>query len=362
MKSKFGREIGLLLLPFLIIGGVGWLASRNGRELVGHWKISNPFDPGPMRLEFTPPQKVEVSALDASRGINWAAQTTVRERGKWDVPQNWRDDGVMNRGGTLNARLVYRCGAVWKAVPLAKSGNRSLLTFSIGANDKLTIQANLKTVPRDAIEVRLRGQFEQIHLYRGPLPVQRSRRMPKNLKTTGLNQWLRMQSAPFDVQIKGSNEPLPAPKVSHEAQIKIVDAKWLTDVSRDGQDFKHDVLVLQMRHKDGSYFDAPPRLFGENLQLLDAHGKKFDIFDFGGKKWDLQLWLDPSFSFSPNRSNQDLFAVIATGQAKPKGGWNSVDAPLRLRGEVVDRESWPQKVDVEIKRLLMKTEDFGAAK
>ncbi|RYZ82254.1 MAG: hypothetical protein EOP04_22400 [Proteobacteria bacterium] len=353
MASKYKREIVWLCLPLLFIGSVAWLRSNTSSRAL---RIENPFASGPMRVDFTPIQPLPLEPIDVADGYDWKGQTDVQVRGTWDVPKNWKDGGAGNLGVTRNLRLVYRRGRIWSEAKPAEKG-KSLITSSIGQHH--TFKVNLKTIPRDVNEVRLRGEFERIQAYTGPLPANWN--PPKELRTLGPNQLLTLRSKPFDIQIKGEDESMPSPVVSQEPQIEIVDGKWLTEVDVVNEDWRRDVFVLQLRRKDGDYFSSPSQLWGRNLKLFDANNKQLVLYDDWGKEREILFWHNHRFEFSPNSPKRDVFAVFCTGQFQPIGRWINAEVPLRLRGEIGDGGSWPQKIDVKIAHLLMKREDFGAA-
>jgi hypothetical protein len=72
----------------------------------------NPFDQGPIRVEFSDFEKVELTPLDAYLGYDWAAQTTVATRGSWPMPLGWRVQSTGEFADKL--QLDYRVGGNWR--------------------------------------------------------------------------------------------------------------------------------------------------------------------------------------------------------------------------------------------------------
>jgi hypothetical protein len=214
-----GREIALLMVPVLIIGGVALWQTRAPRDLATGVTVKNPFDAGPARVEFVPFKKVELKPKDVYRGFDWAAQTTVKTRGKWDAPKGLVYDGVINEGNTRQLRLVYRWGSSWKSITAAQN-SKNFFPLLDGDTQEVTLRVNLEAVPRDADEVRLRGYFEYLLAYRGTLPL--GWKAPKGMRTRGLSHDLPIASKPFDLEIKSVGESMPVPKISRESKIEVL--------------------------------------------------------------------------------------------------------------------------------------------
>ena len=348
MKKRWGRELVLLALPIVLLGGVAWYRTR-GAPLPA---LSNPFAPGPSRLEYSRFVPIKITPLDVAQGYDWGAQTNLKEAGKLDVPANWRDDHFGNWGDTRELRLVYRIGTQWKVAPRPVKGEASFQTI-IGEQE--TLKANLKTVPREAEEVRLRGKFSALHLYRGPIAP--GWKAPRNLeiKTYGLNHFVTVESATFDIPVKAAGEAWPDVIVSRVQKIEAVEGKWLRDAFGE-------VIMVRFRAKPGADVETPLqcRVPVRELSYLDATGHPFQVFQdaksmaeagIGGSMRD---WIGPGLP-----ADQEVIA-LAMRDAQPRGGWGRIKMPITVTGTVSDGKCWPTPFRVQMRPEAGEVEAYGA--
>jgi hypothetical protein len=279
MKTKFVREIALLMVPVLLVGGVAWWRNPSGSHL-SLTTLGDFFDSEPQRLKFSRFQPAEVSAPDMKQGYDWSASTTVRTVGRFDAPPGWKASGS-TLGGARDIQVVYRQGSVWTSLP-KRSSERCVLNSINLSTDVQKFGVDLNAVPPDADEVRLRGRFERRVDYTGPIPLAWT--PPKDLQIRGRNRTLTLRSEPFDVQIKGEGEPMPqSPPLSRVSPITFVKAHYqisnfLGGVGMGGQ------IYLQF-HRDSKFGlpddSRPPSLL--SYAVRDGNGKKLDLCNYDGK-------------------------------------------------------------------------------
>lgn len=350
-KKLKARELMWMILPVVLLGGAAWWFNQQAQLRVG-----------PPRLLPLQWERVPIDAADVARGYEFAVKTRVHMVGEVERPKGFARFMPNYNIDRRTFHLQYRDAQGWQEARLPRKGLP--LTFLLGHDEDLIIQFRLASVPHDAQEVRARGLFSVEEAFQSPSSWKPPSRYFKSY-SRGRGRyrvWLVSAQQPFDISIKGPDELFPALHVSRAPAIKVANAKWIVDVSKDS-DWLQNVIVLQLRRTDGGSWDNPPKFASQNLHLFDGNGREIILLDpFTKKKHELDFWLNSSVTFQPDSPTNDLFAVLATGQFSPANGWLNIKAPLRLRGEISDGQSWPQKIDVPIPRVSMKTEDFGAAK
>ncbi len=333
MKPKFAREIALLTLPILIIGGVAFLRLINGRIALPSFLTSNPFDPGPMRVEFSPLRKVQLEPIQVAQGIDWAASSNVQIRGRWNTPTGWKK-AITGISGKPNW-LVYRRGEKWKTIPNSKNGE-SAISANLDLNGNYEIDVRLDNVPKDADEIRLRGRFIREQWYTGKIPS--GWKPPKNLLVAGPNRILTLVSPPFDVQIKGPNQPLSVPVISHKPDLELVRAVWLNNLK--GQQF-----FVIVRHISPNRDNTKIK----HLRILscvvkDGNGKPLPLF-YPRSKWPVQSQnINLSFGFNeiPKLLEDQSATNLWSDKLSPRGGWKKVKQPISIEAKIsTGSEAWP---------------------
>ncbi len=337
-----------MTLPVVLLGGAAWWFGSGGKT--PQVNLSNPFDPGPLRVEYTPFQVVEPLPYDVSQGYSWAAKTQMQVVGKWTAPAGWKQKWESDATNP-NLWLVYRKGKNWKAPSLL--ANQPLVNLLRSSTLETSVfGVNLQTVPRDADEVHLRGKFQREVWFSGPIP--RGWIKPKNMRIIGTMRGLMLESKPFDLQIKGPNEPFPRPIVSRQSPLQLVAAKWIADPDRQTNQF-----LLRLRRGDGLDWKAHPPIFLQK-QLWESDGQLIKA-----------KGLDTSESFSdfdrdlfhPRLPDSDVVvAFVAPLEFEAERAFGQVKAPITLHAQITDGECWPLSVDVRVPRVEMKLSDFGAPK
>jgi hypothetical protein len=335
MKPKMGREIALLAVPILIIGGVALWQTRAPRGLASGFTVKNPFDPGPMRLEFSEFKKVPLSPVEVASGYDCAVQTTVTQHGNWDMPKDWKRRGISgaNQKGT---QLHFRRGKVWKSVARTlKDRSKINLLWNIDENTS-KFKVNLSEIPRDADEVRLRGRFSSDLHYGGSVP--KGWVAPKNLRMRNGSHILTIESEPFDIPIKAADEPFPISAVSRVPEIELVNTLWLHEASKDR-------FLVIVRHVSPGQDNTK----NKDLQVLscavkDGNGKPLALY-YGGAKYPVSVdAMQSNFGYSviPRLPNdQSATELIRTGFA-PRDGWDRVKQPISVDATIrTSSSAWP---------------------
>ncbi|HEX8465122.1 MAG TPA: hypothetical protein VF627_10945 [Abditibacterium sp.] len=314
---------------------------------------------GKPRLEIGEIKPLEMTPWDVAQGLVWGIDATIWQGGQSPVaPGVKRAEYVINSG---DAHVFYRRGARW--ITAKKTGWPAMRRIDKDAQQfgdfalrrHIQIKVNLDEVPRDAEEVRLRGFFEQMNTYvdAGCRGISGG----AGWSFHGRGCRFTMQSKPFDIPIVNTKGAWPAPKVSRQSTLKLVDAKWIDDPYSS-------FFVLQVRHKDGSEWKNR-YLAVHDAKVLDAKQQPLELLT-GRIKWKQQIYnfsgLD-STRFSPQIPKSDhVFQVLDLESTAPRQGWENVKFPLTLRAQVSDGTCWPLKIDTKVERVQMRTEDFGAAK
>ena len=345
MKPRFkARELGWMILPVVLLSGAAWWLSSGGKMP----RVGNPLDSGPIRIEYTPFEKVELSPFDVSEGYDWSTQTRVQIMGDEKMPPTFKRISAGADLGTESIRLVYRRGTKWGQISRTNS-KRSWLQENVRGDEGIKFKVSLREVPRDAEEVRLRGTLRGSHFWSGAVPS--TWKPPKNWKKVARGQsQTTFTSKPFDVQIKGPNEPFPKPVVSRVSPLQFVDAKWIVDNSGQNK------FLLQLRRTDNRAWPGA-EVIAQNVQVTDEKGKPFYV---GSTNFGAPFWMvGHSYTKAPT---EVIVPFLSPDDKHFYRHQIHVQGPLHLRVQVSDGECWPLSINVLVPRVNMKTEDFGGAK
>ncbi len=353
MKFVKSREFVLLMVPVIAIGGVGWWKSISGGLAVP--QFANPLDPGPMRIEYSPFKEVNLSPYEASNGYTWKVQSTYRFVGSQALPSTWAAASPEHGLSAGNVRIEFKKGKVWKVV---NPGHQTVGTGVINF-DGISFSANLKDVPQDADEVRLRGRIEGQRYYNGTIPT--GWVMPRNVTSlkaplpgSFYQHTVFVASKPFDLLIQGPGQPQPNPNISKTKKIQLRDVKWFRWKDSNGS---HQEILLHLRHLDKKTADAQV-----NLAPWAFHSPKFTVFDAknrevflyykngaGRRCYDLQLQSSRQNGFSPALAVSDLIATLLEPDVAPRNGWEAYKGGLRFEFELTDGTCWPTKIRLSLR-------------
>ena len=342
MKKRFGREIFWLSLPVALLGVMAFSKTRGGR--LPAFKVLSALDTGLRRLEFSPMKPLELTPLDVSSGYSWGVETSVWGTGRADVPSSWRANGGL-APGAYALQLVYRQGTQWKKI------SNSAIGVGIGG-DNFTIKVKLKDIPRDADEVRLKGRFEQLEIYKGVIPPGWVN--PPKVTHFGLNHYFTLSSKPFDLAIVGEGHTRPEPEVSHQQKVAVVEGKWLRDI------VSREYLLLKVRAKPDSGLTGELSCRVDDLKYFDAQGKPVIIYQDAtsifpaAPQGAMRQWVSPDLP-----ANEDV-ARLTQFDAQPRRGWNSVKMPITVTGMVSDGKCWPAPFKVQMAPEPGDPKDYGA--
>jgi hypothetical protein len=347
MKRPFGRELALLLLPVALLGVV----ALSGRQ------FPNPFDPGPIRIEYLSLDKVELNPYDVWRGYDWGARVNLRVRGNTGLPASLEvDENHPSVAMLSNRRLEYLQNGVWKQSTDRLAIRQEDMTSS--TNWKIapvTIRVRLKSIPADADEVRMRGIYTMWRTFKGTPPP--GWRPPQNFRSSGAGHMLEIASQPFETTIKGPNDPMPSPQVSRQSYLQLVKAKWVYDTSRNrvtGRTSSTDRIAFHLRETSGqNLFASFLSLQVADFVLKDASGKPITLYmDRGSSRSypvTFRFWMLDRQSYFPQfPKNEAGFSVL--NDYSPSGGWAKVKQPMTLEAKVSDGKSWPLQIRVSLKR------------
>jgi hypothetical protein len=195
MKSRLGREIGLLLLPVLFIGAFGWWKSRGGDLTL--FGVQDPLPAGQVRIEYEPFQVEPLTALEAAQGYDWKVRTQIKTVGRLNLPPALILWIQFNRQRQIQIHIDYRRGKKWKQTRL---GPKTVSVTTDASKTAQILRFHLEAVPPDADEVRLRGRFTQTQTYQGTPPP--AWVMPPGMFRSGSDFKYPVQSKPFDIEIK----------------------------------------------------------------------------------------------------------------------------------------------------------------
>jgi hypothetical protein len=349
MKRTLGKETTLLLLPVLLLGGAAWW--QRSREQRGHFGFPNPFASGPIRIECSPFEEQEVTAFDVSRGYEWKGRVDLQIRGNTGLPRSLHLDDYSFEGAELqNVVLEYRRDGVWKKSPdrgaVHKEGEWTK-EWDIAPQ---TLFVDLKSVPADAREVRIRGRFMTIRDFEGRIPA--GSKLPKNFKVSSLTKALTITSDLFEVIVKAPHEAMPAPVVSRRPRLQFVNAKWLYDTNTYAPSF--DILAVRFRDISGrDIFASSPALKMTAFGMWDADGKPINLYTHGYTDpfspglWSCEM-LDRQ-SYFPNMPKEEaIFRLF--DYVEPQRDWKSLKQPVEVKFMISDGESWPITVRAKLKR------------
>ncbi|RYG70896.1 hypothetical protein EON80_06500 [bacterium] len=301
--------------------------------------LKNRFDPGPLRLEFSEPIGEQLSEVQMKEGFDWATSMDLWKAGRWEAPTGWKL-GLGFMGYVADSRVVYRRGSIWKRATQPAEGPLMQYTLN-NAQGKATLRINLKTVPSNADEVRLRGHFAQTDAYIGAVPS--NWKPPKEVEILGPNRLYHLKSAPFNILVKGEGEPMPlSPKLSRVSPISFV--KPYYQVTNLG-----GTLYLRF-HRDPKFGlpdpEKPPRLVsyavrnhkGQKVELCQSKSSMCG-FTFAGFDIETGERLRPDFP------KTDFIICVLRGE-KPIGGWSG---GYTLEFQFSDAGNLPVKVKVPVR-------------
>jgi hypothetical protein len=194
MKSRFAREMSLLLLPVLLLGAFGWWKTRGGD--LTHFGLQDPLSTGKVRIEYEPFQVEPLTALEAAQGYDWKVRTQIKTVGRLNVPPALVLWIQLNRRRQIQIRIDYRRGKKWRRAPI---GPKTMSVTTDATKSAQILRFHLDAVPPDAEEVRLRGRFTQTQIYQGTPPA--GWVMPPGMFRSGADFKYPIQSKPFDIEI-----------------------------------------------------------------------------------------------------------------------------------------------------------------
>lgn len=361
MKKRFGREIIWMLLPVVVLGGVGWWRSSGGGLSMLQAAPAN-LRSGAVRLEVGSWTDAKPLPAEVARGYVVKKQVSLWQGGQAPVSEVAPFEGH-ELSSAENVRLVFRRRAKWHILKPRERENRvkfpektlDLKTFA--ARRDLQCLINLQDVPRDADEVRLRGEWVHSNVYYGAT-CGTARPDPRWSFNGTSDCKFVTRSKPFDVLVKAAKSAWPAPVVSRETKVEVLGAARL-------RSNRENLFVLHLRHREKRNWEAEPFASVRQMRILNGNGREVLLFD----NYIDGSWRNFNDSgslnqrlFYPNKPGNELFARFITTNAAPKGGWNSLKRPLWLEGEVDDGECWPTKFKVRIDESLQNPKLFGAPK
>lgn len=339
MRKFNVREVALLSSPIVLLAAVAFWTSRKS-------SLPNPFDSGPLRVEITGIDKVDLSPLDVARGAEWGVALSTVMKGRAQVTSDWKEVIQEYRP---QFRLVYRRGSTWSQV-------KDLRGPSTSAGPTCTFKMSLKDVPQDAEEVRFRGELSIRQYYVGPVTPGRK---PKGdlkliapIKGLGANGYVNIATKPFDILVSSTEHPYSPPTVSRQAPLKLMEAGWFAQRSQGGG---ADKFLLHLRHMTNPKWAQQPTYIVEKLHFFDARGQELILYHSNGKgtRWFGSAYgTYPQDSFSPEKLDSDFVLPAMTHDLAPRSGWGAQKQPLRMKLEVSDGTCWPTQVDVNLRPRL----------
>lgn len=290
MRKKFGREIALLTLPMLIIGGVAFWKTRAPRD------ISVPpanIESGAPRVEWNGFRAATVTPAEIGRGLTAKLETTLWSGGQMPPLSRNRLFFASYDPRDQNLRLVYRQKKRWKAyvAPDGTSGIRRQISRDDvpkgapqpkRANWKTTLWLPLSALPQGAADVHLKGQW------RARWVSDRKVTAPASLaargKWNGFDWSLDVAGKPFDVPLR-SIQNLDAragivPEVSRTPAVTLLKAEVESlphDMSADSRrsaagDAK---IILHLAAPWANVRGAENRPDALESRLFDQHGREW---------------------------------------------------------------------------------------
>lgn len=206
MRWRRRREVGFLLLPVVALGVFGWAKNQG---LIGTGAL---FNEEPIRIEVLPIEAVGSTLFPNSQGYDWTGSVPFRVRGNIALPRHWKLNHASPVSGKHEQRLEYRSGKVWKTVVTLSSSDpvgEAGVTTGLWDLAPLKIGVKLNRVPSDAEEVRLRGVFMATRTYITGSVSGGEVKDPNIQYFSGGIANVVLKSAPYEILIKGPNEPLP---------------------------------------------------------------------------------------------------------------------------------------------------------
>lgn len=205
MKSKFGREMALLALPVVILGGATWWRGRGGGLSILQGAPSD-LSGGAARLELGKWSEAKLLPAQVGRGHALREIVTVWQGGKSPVP-----DGTRRLAFELfpvgDVQLVFRRGAKWQAASgrasraVNPTHHKTWQLDAFSARGDLEYLVDFAGVPRDAEEVHLRGQFISFSRYDSGSCGTAKFDPRWKIYPSGECEFV-VRSKPFDVQLK----------------------------------------------------------------------------------------------------------------------------------------------------------------
>ncbi|RYG70895.1 hypothetical protein EON80_06490 [bacterium] len=317
-----------------LLGGLGWWMGASGAV-----SFHNPFDPGPLRVNYKF-EKIPLTPYDVSRGYDWGIKAGLEHQGRPEVPAKWTR-AATHWGYDADAGIYYKINGSWKKVSDRQAIN---VTSFVQANlyDEGTnkLEVRLGDVPLDASEVHLRGLFLGSIPFKGP--VAPGWKPPPNITVSGARYDLNVSSQPFDIVIKGPDEPMPTATVSRIPYLQLVSSGWYGE---PGSRF------FGVRLRDTSVnnvFQKDLDLKADKLSLRDAEGKIVLLNGNGGRSGGTEInnvW--PSRLIQPPIETNEMVFYVSGENEVPNQNWKKAKLPLRLEAEVSDGISWPLKLKID---------------
>lgn len=309
MKPKFGREIALLSLPIVILGGVALWNGRGGAW--SGWGVPRGLSEGQPRLEITDWKPETPTALDFARGIS--SRWTVTTWGGGACPADGKPPryGGMEYPKTLF--FAWKRAGKWHQTPF-RYGPSELDVQNFGVREKPTsnkvhLGLPMDLVPRDADEVCLRGR---------------------------LDGWMMCQSgsvaapgAPLDISLKKSGEAWPVFAGSRATVLKFVTAEqaWSSLMGRTPS--RKPYWEINSAFSYAGKADQT-RIDDERTWVEDAKGK-----------WVVDVTSSSSGSYQGGISSP--IWRVDTRQLKAH------QSPFTLKSWVyVDEDEWPLQISIPL--------------
>ncbi len=345
MKRLRARELFWMTVPVILIGGAA-LVKWNG--LFG--QFPEKLKSGPPRLVTADVKPLALSPREVGEGTDWAGEVTVYQAGQLPagLPADAKNFAFMNDANAVE--IVYQRDGKWhKAAP------RRAVKYKIshGLADARSYDAfHLRRTIRFALDldgletasqIRLRGEWIVMNAYSkdvcaGIAPTPGWDKRPINCRYD--------VTAPFDIEIKGANDPFPKPTAENIKRFELLDGALI----RTGWGTEQSVYV-RMRPLFSFDKREDVKVSVGDPMLRDAKGKEIDwqyhlpgggygIPFQGGSMSD--SWISQQFPAD------EILVKVTGGQTEPKGGWAAVAMPMTLEGTLSDGKSWPQPFKVKI--------------
>ncbi|PQV64228.1 hypothetical protein B1R32_10673 [Abditibacterium utsteinense] len=309
MKPKVGRELALLTLPILIIGGLA-LWSGKVKSWSGFGAPRGLYE-GKPRLEITDWKREMPSALDFARGISSRWTVTMWNGGACPTGAPRPRYAEMNTPHALF--LAWKQRGRWQQQPIRYS-QIAIDAASFRGKGKPTsatigLGLPLDLVPRDAEEVRLRGRF--------------------NGWTVCQSGIIKSPSAPIDKVIKAPQEKWPQSGGSQVSPLKFQRTNQFWAPFALSKHPKALDLTVE-GHFTYSGESAKPGLFIASAWIVDGKGKETGEMPVPG-------------GYSTDVVNKHTSWHLNTRKLNPMNG------PFTLKSWVyVDKSEWPLQVSIPL--------------